>query len=65
MAPAEEKKGQGRLFAATTEPWERLGDLAVSMTHLDDAPDGDIGPVVPPPSATTAGRGPVRLPQSS
>jgi hypothetical protein len=38
----EERIGQGRLFAATTEPWERLADLATSMTHLDDAPDDSI-----------------------
>jgi N-6 DNA Methylase len=38
----EERIGQGRLFAATTEPWERLGDLAASMSRLDDAPDDSI-----------------------
>ncbi|MGD0358596.1 MAG: N-6 DNA methylase [Terracidiphilus sp.] len=38
----DEKKGFQRLFAATTEPWERLGDLAASMMHLDDAPDDSI-----------------------
>jgi exodeoxyribonuclease III len=31
---------------------------------LDDAPDGDIGPVVPPPSAPAARGRPVKLPQS-
>jgi len=38
----EEREGQGRLFVATTEPWERLGDLAASMTRLDMAPDDSI-----------------------
>jgi len=40
-------------------------DHAPVIVDLDEAPDGDIGPVVPPPSAAGAGRGPVRLPQSS
>jgi exodeoxyribonuclease-3 len=33
------------------------------MVDLDTAPDGDIGPMVPPPSAG-APRGRTRLPQS-
>jgi hypothetical protein len=38
----DERNQQTRLFAATTEPWERLGDLAASMMRLDAAPDDSI-----------------------
>jgi exodeoxyribonuclease-3 len=34
------------------------------IVDLDEAPDGDIGPVVPPPSAPAKSRGKVKLPQS-
>ena len=34
------------------------------IVDLDEAPDGDIGPVVPPPSAPVTKRGSVKLPQS-
>ena len=40
-------------------------DHAPVIVDLDEAPDGDIGPLVPPPSAQTAKRGSVKLPQSS
>lgn len=40
-------------------------DHAPVIVDLDEAPDGDIGPLVPPPSARTVKRGPVKLPQSS
>jgi len=34
------------------------------IVDLDEAPDGDIGPVVPPPSAPVTKRRSVKLPQS-
>jgi exodeoxyribonuclease III len=40
-------------------------DHAPVIVDLDEAPDGDIGPLVPPPSAQAAKRGSVKLPQSS
>jgi exodeoxyribonuclease-3 len=43
----------------------RPSDHAPVIVDLDEAPDGDIGPVVPPPSAPAAKRGSVKLPQSS
>ena len=39
-------------------------DHAPVIVDLDEAPDGDIGPVVPPPSRPAAPRGAKRLPQS-
>jgi exodeoxyribonuclease-3 len=39
-------------------------DHAPVIVDLDEATDGDIGPVVPPPSAPAAKRGAVKLPQS-
>jgi exodeoxyribonuclease-3 len=39
-------------------------DHAPVIVDLDEAPDGDIGPVVPPPSARPARGGTARLPQS-
>ena len=39
-------------------------DHAPVIVDLDEAPDGDIGPVVPPPSAPAARGGSARLPQS-
>jgi exodeoxyribonuclease-3 len=40
-------------------------DHAPVIVDLDEAPDGDIGPLVPPPSAQNAKRASVKLPQSS
>ncbi len=42
----------------------RPSDHAPVIIDLDSAPDGDIGPVVPPPSARPVKRGSVKLPQS-
>jgi exodeoxyribonuclease-3 len=42
----------------------RPSDHAPVIVDLDEAPDGDIGPVVPPPSAPAVKRGKVTLPQS-
>lgn len=39
-------------------------DHAPVIVDLDTAPDGDIGPVVPPPSAPAARRGTKKLPQA-
>jgi exodeoxyribonuclease-3 len=39
-------------------------DHAPVIVDLDEAPDGDIGPVVPPPSAPVLKRGARKLPQS-
>jgi exodeoxyribonuclease-3 len=57
----------GRVAAAWVDRQARKGkgpsDHAPVIVDLDDAPDGDIGPVVPPPSAP-AKRGGRKLPQS-
>jgi exodeoxyribonuclease III len=57
-----------RVRAAWVDREARKGsgpsDHAPVIVDLDDAPDGNIGPVVPPPSARPARRGPVRLPQA-
>ena len=39
-------------------------DHAPVIVDLDEAPDGDIGPVVPPPSAPVTKRGAKKLPQA-
>jgi exodeoxyribonuclease III len=58
-----------RVRAAWVDRQARKGsgpsDHAPVIADLDAAPDGDIGPVVPPPSAPAAARrGSVKLPQS-
>jgi exodeoxyribonuclease-3 len=58
----------GRVRAAWVDRLARKGtgpsDHAPVMVDLDEAPDGDIGPVVPPPSAARPRKGSVKLPQS-
>jgi exodeoxyribonuclease III len=57
-----------RVRAAWVDRGARKGknpsDHAPVIVDLDEAPDGDIGPVVPPPSAPVAKRGAAKLPQS-
>jgi exodeoxyribonuclease III len=57
-----------RVRAAWVDREARKGtgpsDHAPVIADLDNAPDGDIGPVVPPPSARPARRKPPKLPQS-
>jgi exodeoxyribonuclease III len=57
-----------RVRAAWVDRQARKGsgpsDHAPVIVDLDEAPDGDIGPVVPPPSAPAAGRGAANLPQA-
>lgn len=56
-----------RVKAAWVDRLARKGtgpsDHAPVMVDLDDAPDGDIGPMVPPPSAKPAKKGSAKLPQ--
>jgi exodeoxyribonuclease-3 len=58
-----------RVQAAWVDRHARKGkgpsDHAPVIVDLDEAPDGDIGPVVPPPSAPAARRGSKKLPQST
>jgi hypothetical protein len=57
-----------RVQAAWVDRQARKGkgpsDHAPVIVDLDEAPDGDIGPVVPPPSAPAPRRGSVKLPQA-
>ena len=57
-----------RVKAAWVDRQARKGsgpsDHAPVIVDLDEAPDGDIGPVVPPPSAPVTKRGSVKLPQA-
>ena len=57
-----------RVRAAWVDRKARKGSLpsdhAPVIVDLDEAPDGDIGPVVPPPSAPVVRRGEVKLPQA-
>jgi exodeoxyribonuclease III len=57
-----------RVRAAWIDRQARKGkgpsDHAPVIVDLDETPDGDIGPVVPPPSAPAVRRGTKKLPQS-
>jgi exodeoxyribonuclease-3 len=57
-----------RVKAAWVDRHARKGkgpsDHAPVIVDLDEAPDGDIGPVVPPPSAPVTRRGVKKLPQA-
>ncbi len=57
-----------RVRAAWVDRQARKGsgpsDHAPVMVDLDEAPDGDIGPVVPPPSRPVTKRGAKKLPQA-
>jgi exodeoxyribonuclease-3 len=57
-----------RIKAAWVDRHARKGkgpsDHAPVIVDLDEAPDGDIGPVVPPPSAPAVRRGTKKLPQA-
>jgi exodeoxyribonuclease III len=57
-----------RVRAAWVDRHARKGTLpsdhAPVIVDLDEAPDGDIGPVVPPPSAGIPKRGAFKLPQA-
>jgi exodeoxyribonuclease III len=58
----------GRVRAAWVDRQARKGsgpsDHAPVIVDLDEAPDGDIGPMVPPPSAPVVKPGSAELPQS-
>jgi exodeoxyribonuclease-3 len=58
----------GRVRAAWVDRHARKGSLpsdhAPVIVDLDEAPDGDIGPVVPPPSAPAPRRGTKKIPQA-
>jgi exodeoxyribonuclease-3 len=57
-----------RVRAAWVDRQARKGkgpsDHAPVIVDLDEAPDGDVGPVVPPPSAPAARAGTKKLPQT-
>jgi exodeoxyribonuclease-3 len=61
------EKVADRVQAAWIDRQARKGkgpsDHAPVIVDLDEAPDGDIGPVVPPPSAPVTKRGAKKLPQ--
>ena len=62
------EKVADRVRAAWVDRQARKGrgpsDHAPAIVDLDEAPDGDIGPVVPPPSNPVTKRGAKKLPQA-
>jgi exodeoxyribonuclease-3 len=58
----------GRVKAAWVDRQARKGsgpsDHAPVIVDIDEAPDGDIGPVVPPPSGPVTGQRAAKLPQA-
>ena len=55
---------RGRLDRPARAQGPGPSDHAPVIVDLDEAPDGDIGPVVPPPSNPVTKRGAKKLPQS-
>ena len=64
LASATVQTASGR--RSTGRPARAAGraHACARIVDLDEAPDGEIGPVVPPPSAPAARRGSAKLPQS-
>ena len=57
------RPGAGGMGGPARPQGTRTSDHAPVIVDLDEAPDGDIGPVVPPPSAPMTTRSP-KLPQA-
>jgi hypothetical protein len=63
--PSRSPLGEGVVEGVEGDPQGRGPSHHASViVDIDEAPDGDIGPVVPPPSAPVTTRRSSRLPQS-